>query len=154
MTLFNALVIGAILLALGLSLYLLLREALLSNVENTARGRAVAAAKAVEPEGALLGDDEERLTTDGVFLLVRDASGEILDRSANVSIKKKARGRVWKRTLASGDLGGGMAKLTSEEPDYVYAVSVDPPNGPARAVEAGKAYESVRETLEVFGTDS
>jgi hypothetical protein len=36
LTLFNALVIGAILLALGLSLYLLLREALLSNVENTA----------------------------------------------------------------------------------------------------------------------
>ena len=152
LTLFNALVIGAILLALGLSLYLLLREALLSNVEDTARGRAVAAAKAVEPEGALLGDDEERLTTDGVFLLVRDASGEILDKSANVSIKKKARDPVWKRALASGDPGGGMAKLTSEEPDYVYSVPVDPPNGPARVVEAGKAYESVRETLEVFGT--
>jgi two-component system, OmpR family, sensor kinase len=151
LTLFNALVIGAILMALGLSLYLLLREALLSNVEDTARGRAVAVAKAVEPEGALLGD-EERLTTDGVFLLVRDARGEILDRSANASIKKKARDPVWKRALASGDPGGGLAKLTSEEPDYVYAVAVDPPNGLARVVEAGKAYESVHETLEVFGT--
>ncbi len=46
LTLFNALIIGAILLALGLSLFLLLREALLSGVEDTVRSRAVAAARA------------------------------------------------------------------------------------------------------------
>src|SRR3712207_7977629 len=40
--------IGAILLALGLSLYLLLREALLSGIEDTTRSRAIAAARALE----------------------------------------------------------------------------------------------------------
>src|ERR671921_522392 len=75
LTLFNALVIGAILLALGFSLYLLLREALLSNVEDTARGRAVAAANVLESGGDILGEDAEHLTADGVFLVARDARG-------------------------------------------------------------------------------
>jgi len=44
LTLFNALTIGAILLALGLSLFLLLRESLISGFEDTVRDRAVARA--------------------------------------------------------------------------------------------------------------
>jgi len=152
LTLFNALVIGAILLALGLSLYLMLREALLSNVEDTARDRAVAAARAVESEGTLRGDDAERLTAVGVYLVVRDARGDILGQAANASLKEEAQDPVWERALASGDPASGMAKLSSDEPDFIYAVPVDPPSGPARVVEAGKAYEPVHEILEVFGT--
>ena len=48
LTVFNALSIGAILVVLGLSLFLLLHNALLSEVEDTARDRALAAAKTVE----------------------------------------------------------------------------------------------------------
>jgi two-component system OmpR family sensor kinase len=152
LTLFNALVIGAILLALGFSLYLLLREALLSNVEDTARGRAVAAANVLESGGDILGEDAEHLTADGVFLVARDARGEIIDHTPNLSILKKAQDPVWERAFASGDPEGGTARLSSEDSDYIYAVPVDPPSGPARVVEAGKAYEPVQETLEVFGT--
>jgi len=156
LTLFNALVIGAILLALGLSLYLLMREALLSGIEDTTRSRAVVAARALESgedlEDLLRDDDAEQLTADGVFLVVRDAGGRILYRTTNFSMKEEIRDPVWQRALASGEPEGGTAELSSEEPDYVYAVSVDPPSGPARVVEAGKAYEPAHDTLEVFGT--
>jgi two-component system, OmpR family, sensor kinase len=153
LTLFNALIIGAILLTLGLSLFLLLREALLSGIEDTARSRALAASRALEDgEDPLSEDDAERLTADGVFLVVRGSGGEILDRTANLSVNEEIRDPVWKRALASGDPEGGTAKLSSEEPDYVYAVPVDPPSGPARVVEAGKSYEPAQEALEVFGT--
>ena len=135
LTLFNALIIGAILLTLGLSLFLLLRGALLSGIEDTARSRALAAARALEDgEDPLSEDDAEQLTTDGVFLVVRGSGGEILDRTANLSVNEEIRDPVWKRALASGDPEGGTAKLSSEEPDYVYAVPVDPPSGPARVV--------------------
>jgi two-component system OmpR family sensor kinase len=152
LTLFNALVIGTILLALGLSLFLLLREALFSDVEETVRNRAVIATRAVESGDDPLREDAEHLTADEVFVFVRDAKGGIVDQTANVSIKEETQDPVWERALASGGPEGGTAKLASGEPDYIYAVPVDPPSGPARMVEAGKAYESAQETLEVFGT--
>jgi hypothetical protein len=66
LTLFIALVIGAILLVLGLTLFLLLRGALLSGTEDTVRSRAVIAARDVEVGEELdKGDDE--LTLDGVL---------------------------------------------------------------------------------------
>jgi two-component system OmpR family sensor kinase len=154
LTLFNALIIGAILLALGLSLFLLLRQALLSDVEDTARSRAVAAARIQESGENPLNDPEERepLTTDGVFLLLRDAQGRVLDRTANFSAGEETRDPVWERALASGNPTGGMAELSAEAPDYVYAVPVNPPAGSARVVEAGKSYDSVQDTLEAFVT--
>jgi two-component system OmpR family sensor kinase len=154
LTLFNALIIGAILLALGLSLFLLLRGALLSDVEDTARSRAVAAARALESGEDVLNDEDDvgQLTTDGVFLVVRDARGRVLDRTTNFSTGEETRDPVWERALASGNPQGGTAELSSEEPDYVYAVPVDPPAGPARVVEAGKSYDPVEDTLETFAT--
>ncbi len=153
LTLFNALIIGVILLALGLSLFLLLREALLSGVEDTARSRAFAAARIVESEeGPLSGEDAEQLTTDGVFLVVRDARGRVLDQTTNFSPKQEIHDPVWERALAAGKPVGGTAELSSEGPDYVYAVPVDLAEGRARVVEAGKSYDSVEDTLEAFTT--
>jgi signal transduction histidine kinase len=153
LTLFNALIIGAILLALGLSLFLLLRQALLSGVEDTVRSRAVIAARALESGEDPLGDDDVgQLTADGAFIIVRDARGKVLDRTTNFSMKEETRDPVWERALASGNAVGGTAELSSEEPDYVYAVPVSPPAGPVRVVEAGKSYDSVEDTLETFAT--
>jgi two-component system, OmpR family, sensor kinase len=153
LTLFNALIIGAILLALGLSLFLLLREALLSGVEDTVRSRAVTVARALESgENPLNDDDVGQLTADGVFIVVRDEQGRVLDRTTNFSMKEEPRDPVWERALASGNPVGGTAELSSEEPDYVYAVPLDPSDGPARVVEAGKSYDPVEETLETFAT--
>ena len=53
LTLFIALVIGAILIVLGFALYFLSRSALLANVEDTTRSRAISAANTIE-SGELL----------------------------------------------------------------------------------------------------
>ena len=65
LTIFNALAIGAILVALGLALFLVLRATLLSSVEETAQSRAFAAARSIaagegleEEEGRLVLDDD------------------------------------------------------------------------------------------------
>jgi two-component system OmpR family sensor kinase len=154
LTLFNALIIGVILLALGLSLFLLLREALLSGVEDTVRSRAFAAARALESGEDPLRDEDDvgQLTADGVFLVVRDAGGRVLDQTSNFSTGEETRDPVWKLALASGNPVGGTAELSSEDPDYVYAVPVNPPSGSARVVEAGKSYDSVEDALEAFTT--
>jgi two-component system OmpR family sensor kinase len=154
LTLFNALIIGAILLALGISLFVLLRGALLSDVEHTTRSRALAAARIVESGEDLMDEEDDlaQLTADGVFLIVRDARGRVLDHTSNFSTERDARDSVWERALASGNPTGGTAELSAEAPDYVYAVPVNPPGGPARVMEAGKSYDSVEDTLETFAT--
>lgn len=154
LTLFNALIMCAILLVLGLSLLLLLRESLYSGVEATARSRAITAAKAVEAGESPLKDrdDVEELTADGVFLIVRDAQGAIIDRTTNFSPSKEMSDGVWDRVISSRKPEGGAADLSTEAPDYAYAVPVNPPDGSARVVEAAKSYDSVEDTLETFVT--
>ena len=92
LTIFNALVIGGILLALGCTLFFLLRETLLSSVEDIARKRALAAAKEIdrgegldEENGRLLLDDglKHGLTHDGVFIVVRNGRGNIITTAIN-----------------------------------------------------------------------
>jgi signal transduction histidine kinase len=150
LTLFNALIIGAILLALGISLYLLLRESLISSLEDTVRERAIAASESLEAEELL--DDSEGLTADGVFLVVRDERGKVLDRTNNLSTDRVINDDVWKGALRSGEPAGGTADLYAEDRDYVYALPLNPGVGPARVVEAGKPYDSVEDTLETFAT--
>ena len=154
LTIFNTLIMCAILLVLGLSLFLLLRESLYSGIEDTARTRAVTAAQAVEAGESPLKDrdDVEELTADGVFLIVRDGSGAIIDRTTNFSPAGEKSDAVWERAITSGNPVGGAADLSSEAPDYVYAVPVSPPDGSARVVEAAKSYDSVEDALDTFLT--
>ena len=151
LTLFIALAIGAILLILGVALYLLLREALLSNVEDTARGRAVSAARSIRSGETLERDDVEELTLDGVFVIVRDGEGRVLTKTVNLPSEDGAGDPVWRRALDSGEPASDTAEFSGEEPDYIYAVPVDPPHGRARVVEAGKSYESALEGVEAVG---
>ena len=152
LTLFNALAIGLILLVLGLVLFFLLRSALLSDVEDTVRNRAATAARTVESGDALSQEDTEQLTLDGVFVVVRDEQGRVLTQTVNLSTEDEARDPVWREALDASEPVSGTAELSSEAPDYVRAVPVDPPSGPARVVEAGKSYGDAEETIEVFGT--
>jgi two-component system, OmpR family, sensor kinase len=151
LTLYIALVIGAILLALGLALYLMSRSALVASIEDTARSRANAAARTVESGERLEDDDVEQLSLEGVSVIVRDGSGEVL-QTANLPAKGEARDAVWRQALGSGEAASGTAILSEDDPYYVYAVPVDPPGGTARVVEAAKPYEPAGETLEIFGT--
>ena len=148
LTLFIALVIGAILLALGAALYALSRGALLAAVEDTARARATAAARAVEAGEGLDGD---RLILDGVFVVVRENDGGVL-RKANLPAGGRKGEEVWMEALASGEAASGTVVLSGDNPYFVYAVPVRPAAGPARVVEAGRPYEPTEEALEVLGT--
>jgi two-component system OmpR family sensor kinase len=151
LTLFIALAIGAILLVLGGALYFLLRDALLSNVEDTARGRAVSAARSIRSGETLESDDVEELTLDGVFVIVRDGEGRVLTETVNLPSEGGAGDPVWRRAVDSGEPASGTAEFPGEEPDYIYAVPVDSPQGRARVVEAGKSYESALEGVEAVG---
>jgi hypothetical protein len=92
LTIFNALVIGSILLALGFALFFLLRGTLLSSVGETARDRADVAAKEIN-SGEGLDEDDGRLeldeglkrglTLDSVFIVVRDGRGRIIAQTGN-----------------------------------------------------------------------
>jgi two-component system OmpR family sensor kinase len=152
LTLFIALAIGAILLVLGVSLFFLLKDALLSNVEDTARGRAEKAARSIRAGETLQGDDVEELTLDGVFVIVRDGEGRVLTETVNLPSEGGAEDRVWRRALVSGEHASGTVQFSGEEPDYVYAVPVDPRHGRARVVEAGKSYEPALEGIQAIGT--
>jgi two-component system OmpR family sensor kinase len=147
LTLFIALAIGAILLLLGLALFFLLRDALLSNVEDTARGRALSAAQSIRSGEEFSGDDVEELTLDGVFVIVRDGRGRILNETVNLETQDGSRDTIWRRALVSGEAASGTAQLSRQAPDYVYAVPVDPPQSGTRVVEAGKSYEPTQEAI-------
>jgi two-component system, OmpR family, sensor kinase len=156
LTIFNALVIGGILLALGLALFFLQRQSVLSNVEDTARSRAEAVARSIaagegleEEDGRLVLDDDlvDGITVDGVFIIVRDRRGGIIAQTVDLPANREARDEVWRVALETGKPAHGTVELLEEEPDYVYAVPVEPYGGPARTVEAGKSYEPAEENI-------
>jgi two-component system OmpR family sensor kinase len=151
LTLYIALVIGAILIILGLALFVLSRSVLLSGVEDTAKSRATAAAKLIE-SGNSLGDAYvEQLTLDGVVLIVRDGHGGIL-RRVNPPARARFDEPVWREAISSGHSASGTATLSGDDPYFIYAVPVDPQAGPARVVEAARPYEPAQDALESFGT--
>jgi two-component system, OmpR family, sensor kinase len=147
LTLYIALAIGTILLLLGLALFFLLRAALLSNVENTTRSRALDAARDIRSGEILSRDDIEQLTLDGVFVIVRDRKGRVLTQTVNLPMEGQARDPVWQRALGSGNAASGTAELSQQAPDYVYAIPVETLFGHTRVVEAGKSYESAQEVI-------
>jgi signal transduction histidine kinase len=151
LTLFNALAIGVILLLLGAGLFFLLRSALLSGVENDAENRATAAARTVQQHGEL--EDAEQFALQGVFVIVRDKQGRILEKTADLSSNgSDSTDPVWRQALSSSEAQGGTARLSQGAPDYVYAVPVNPGGSRARVVEAGRSYGEADETIETFGT--
>ncbi len=157
LTIFNALVIGGILLALGSALFFLLRETLLSSVEDTARDRALAAAKEIntgegldEEDGRLELDDglQRGLTHDGVFIVVRNGRGNIITQTVNLTNNGEVYDELWRRVLKTGKSAHDKFTFREEGLSYVYAVPVSPPEQPAWIVEAGKSYEPAQENVD------
>jgi two-component system OmpR family sensor kinase len=147
LTIFNALAIGAILLVSSLTLFFLLRSALLSDLEDTVKNRARVAAREVEA-GETLDRGDNELTLDEVFFVVRDGDGEVLTRTTELDDPEED--PVWKRALESGEPQSGVTDLSERGSDYVFAVPVEPDEGPARVVEAGKSHEDAQEVLDTF----
>ncbi|HET6661394.1 MAG TPA: ATP-binding protein [Rubrobacter sp.] len=157
LTIFNALVIGVILLALGCALFFLLREELFSSVEDTASKQALAAAKQIDSgeglddeKGGLVLDEglKEGLTHDGVFIVVRNGRGRIITQTGTVLNNGGAQDKLWHQVLETGKPAKDKFKLREEDKAYVYAVPVSPPEQPARIVEVGKFYEPAQEIVD------
>jgi two-component system, OmpR family, sensor kinase len=157
LTIFNALVIGSILLALGCALFFLLREELFSSVEDTARNQALAAAKQIDSgeglddeKGGLVLDEglKQGLTHDGVFIVVRNGRGNIITQALKPSNNGKVHDELWRRVLKTGEPENDKFTFREEDLAYVYAVPVSPPEQPARIVEAGKSYELAQENVD------
>jgi two-component system, OmpR family, sensor kinase len=151
LTLYIALVVGAIMLVLGFALYLLSRDVLLRSVQNTAKSRAVAAAKALKSKKGLSGAYKEQLTLEGVVMIVRDENGEILDQ-VNYPEKRENDSAVWHGAIDSGKPASGTVTFSGDDPFFVYALPVAQRAGPARVVEAAKSYEPAQHALDIFRT--
>ena len=157
LTIFNALVIGSILLALGFALFLLQRHTLLDSIRETASDRALAAAKEID-RGEGLDEEDGRfeldgglqrgLTRDGVFIVVRDGRGRIIaPQTGNLLNKGETQDKLWRKVLETEKPAHDTFTLQQEGLTYVYAVPVNPPEQPARIVEAGKSYEPAQDNV-------
>ena len=156
LTLFNALAIGAILVLLGFALHFLMRESLLSGLEDTVQSRAEAAAMDLEDmedvEELASGEDAEELTLDGVFVVVRDERGNVLAQTADLVGGPAAEDTVWRQAARSGQPASGTANLSGRAPELVHAVPVQTAEGSTLIIEAGKSYEAVNAPLDAFRT--
>jgi two-component system OmpR family sensor kinase len=162
LTIFNALVIGVILLALGCALFFLLRKELFSSVKDTTRNQAHAAAKQIDSgeglddeKGGLVLDEglKQGLTHDDVFIVVRNGRGNIITQALKPSNNRKVHDELWRRVLKTGKPENDTFTFREEGKAYkayVYAVPVNPPEQPARIVEVGKSYEPTQEIVDMM----
>lgn len=136
----------------GSTLFFFVRGALLLGVEDTARNRALEADHIIESGEDLDEEDIEELTSEGVFLLIRDGDGGIL-RTINLPAQAEDLDTVWQQALQSGRPEDDTTETSDNGPVYLYVVPVDPAAGSsARVVEAGQSYEGVYRTLQTFAT--
>jgi two-component system, OmpR family, sensor kinase len=171
LTLLNAVMIGVILLTLAGSFAWLWYQHEVNQVRNTTRTQAKEAAKALEDGEDLLGKDKDEWTqatlNGAVIIVIRNAQGKVLGQMPQASDQTdipdfstgEIHDTVWKEVFPSGPPEQqGKVESSSEGADYnVYALRVKPPDNlaatrtsPARVVEAGKPYPSVRRILEEF----
>ena len=155
LTLFIALAIGVILLALGLTLYLLIRGTLHKDVEDTAKNRAEAVAQAIEGGDNLStapDDDDQVLFDDSVAVIVWGKNGKVIDKFNLPAGGSAPDFDVWRKALKNGQDASDKSVRLGDNDYYVYAVAMDPSARPARVVEFGKSYNKTEEILEIFGT--
>src|SRR5919107_140576 len=153
--LFIALEIGVILLALGITLYMLIRGMLLKDVEITAKSRGEAVAHTYESGDQLStapNDDDQILFDDSVAVIVRGKNGKVIDKFNLPAGGSAADFDVWPKALKNGQDASDKRVRLGDNDYYVYAVVMDPSARPARVVEFGKSYNETEEILEIFGT--
>jgi two-component system, OmpR family, sensor kinase len=152
LTLFIALAIAAILLVLGVALFILLSEAQLSTVEDPAEKRAGKAADIIRSGQSLQADDVKELTLDGVFVIIRNGEGKELYDPLNLTENGSKDRIVWEKALERSHHASGQVEFSrGSAPVYIYAVRARTPQGRVRVVEAGKSYKPALEDVREIG---
>jgi hypothetical protein len=134
LTLFIALAIGLILLALGLAIYLLSRNALVDHVEKNAQSGAEIVARTLE-EGEHLStasEEDDQIFYDEVSVIIRDKNGEVLQK-INLPVGGSTAFDVWRTALKTGEHAKDKSVLAADNDYYVYAVAIDPSSRAAAA---------------------
>src|SRR5215210_7971059 len=155
LTLFIALVIGVILLALGLTLYLLIRETLHNDVEDTAKNRAEAVAQVIEGGDTLStapNDDDQILFDASDAAIIRGKDGEVSEKFHLPAGTSAADFDVWRKALKNGEDASDKRVRLGDNDYYIYAVAMDPSARPDRVVEFAKSYNETEGILEILGT--
>ena len=155
LTLFIALAIGVILLALGLTLYLLIRGTLHKDVEDTAKNRAEAVAQVFEGGDNLSmapNDDDQILFDASDAVIVRGNNGKVIDMFNLPAGTSAADFNVWRKALKNGQHASDKRVRLGDNDYYISSVAMDPSARPARVVEFAKSYNETEEILEIFGT--
>jgi hypothetical protein len=150
LTVFNVLMIGAILVIVGVSGFLLVREAMRSEVEDTVRDGALAAARIVGSGNALSEDDVDQLTLDGVYVTVRDGEGRVLFETVDLRPEGDTREPLWREAVEGEEPVGGAVDLSSGGRGYVYAVPINPAGSEAPS-RAGSSIVRARPSAEGNG---
>ena len=159
LTLFIALPMWMILLALSLPFYLQNRDALYKGVEERTEDGAMSVADTIEAGDTLssAANDDDRLVLDEVGVIIRDKDGGIL-QSKGLPAVSSVDAHVWRHALKKNNPTHGHAVFAGDNDYYDVAVPVDPPNSPnqvideARVVEALISYDETEESLQTFGT--
>jgi two-component system, OmpR family, sensor kinase len=159
LTVFIALPMGMILLALSLPFYLQNRNALYKGVAERTEDGAMSVADTIEAGDTLssAADDDDRLVLDEVGVIIRDKDGGIL-QSKGLPAVSSTDSHVWRHALKKKNPDHGHAVIAGDNDYYDVAVPVDPPNSPnqvideARVVEALISYDETEESLQTFGT--
>ena len=84
-------------------------------------------------------------TLDGVFVIVRDEKGDVLDRDGQPPVGGRRGSRLAEGARHRMSLPRARSSSPAKSRSYVYAVPVNPTRGTARVVEAGKSYEAAQE---------
>ena len=159
LTLFIALPMWMILLALSLPFYLQNRDALYKGVEERTEDGAMSVADTIEAGDTLssAADDDDRLVLDEVGVIIRDKDGSIL-QNKGLPAASSVHAHVWRHALKTKNRTHGHAVIAGDNDYYDVAVPVDPPKSPnqvideARVVEALISYDETEESLQAFGT--
>jgi len=70
---------------------------------------------------------------------------------ANLPSGGAAKDPIWQEALITDEPASDIVESSGDEPQYLYAVTVNPTRGTARVVEAGKSYEEAYEGVREVG---
>lgn len=159
LTIFHSVMTLLIAAGLVIGVFIVLIWAVESEVGDRAEIRAEEAAQIVQTRGTLDEADLERLSGNGVEIIVRDAQGIPVLEPQNELPERIDDRPVWEKALELGGPFGETVSVRSTlfpppnpefrtyERVFVHAIPVEPVGSPIRVVEARIPYDSIGSSL-------
>ncbi|MCC6790476.1 MAG: HAMP domain-containing protein [Thermomicrobiales bacterium] len=144
LTLFHAVTTLIIALVLIGALFALVARTIDRDAEEAARARAFQAASIIESGRDLTAADLDELGEMGAYVITRDASGQVVNRTENASYDVRFdHDAVWREAIATGlvvEKGEALSWFAQGPTDFVIAVPIKRADSPVKVVIAGRSY--------------